>query len=108
MQTFNACRLVYEVGKDETRLVKIVIRFLRGTEYQEVVEKLLQEVKIRQEFKAQLPVRNAATGELELPPAVEGDVLTDDWDFSNFSDEWLPSWVALKSKLVSYWKQKRF
>ena len=100
-------RAAYEVGK-ETRLVKIVIRFLRGTEYQEVVEKLLQEVKMRQEFKAQLPVRNPSTGELEMPPAVEGDVLTDDWDFRNFSDEWLPSWAALKSKLVSYWKQKGF
>jgi hypothetical protein len=64
---------------------------------------------MRQEFKAQLPVRNPRTGDLELPPAVEGDVLTDDWDFRrNFSDEWLPSWAALKSKLVSHWKQKGF
>jgi hypothetical protein len=100
-------RAAHEVGK-ETRLVKIVIRFLRGMEHQEVVEKLLQEVKTRQEFKAQLPVRNARAGELELPLAAEGDTLTDDWEVWNFSDEWLPSWAALKSKLVSHWKQKGF
>ena len=100
-------RDTYEYGK-ETKLVKIVIRHLRGTEYHEVVEKLLQEVKIRKEVEARLPVRNPATGDLEMPPPISGDELTDDWDFRNFSDEWLPSWIQLKSKLVSHWKAKGF
>ena len=44
-------------------------------------------------------MRNPTTGDLEMPPPVNGDELTDDWDFRNFSDEWLPSWVAVEIKI---------
>lgn len=100
-------RSTYEYGK-ESKLVKIVLRHLRQTEYRECVDKLLQEVKIRKEFESKLPVLNQETGVLELPEAGSAISLSEDWDFRNFSDDWLPNWMELKSKLVSHYKVRRF
>jgi hypothetical protein len=47
-------RDTYEYGS-EAKLVKIVLRHLRGSDYQETIEKLLQEVKLRKEFESKLP-----------------------------------------------------
>ena len=97
----------YLYGK-KTKLVQIVMHCLENTEYQKDIDDLLQEVKLKKNLMARLPVINAATGLFELPPAVDQQQVTDDWDYRNYSDDWLPEWEALKSKLVSSYKAKIF
>ena len=63
---------------------------------------------MRKNLLARLPVMNAITGILEMPPAVDEKKVTDDWDFRNYSDDWLPTWEELKSKLISVWKTWEF
>ena len=97
----------YEFGK-ETTLVKITLKLLRGTEFQEAIDKLLQEIKMERNFAAKLPVMNLTTGLFELPVAVAAAVVLDDWDYRNYNDSWLPSWKELKSKLISAYKLTKF
>ena len=97
----------YEYGK-KSKLVKIVLKGLRNTIYQESIDILLQEIKMKKNFDACLPVMNILTGALELPGAVEERTIVDDWDYRNYSDDWLPPWEALKSKLISVYKAKKF
>jgi hypothetical protein len=99
-------RDTYEYGS-EAKLVKIVLRHLRGSDYQETIEKLLQEVKLRKEFESKLPTVDV-NGYLVLPTSGSAAVLSEDWKFRNFSDDWLPSWMELKSKLVSQFKSAGF
>jgi hypothetical protein len=99
-------RDTYEYGS-EAKLVKIVLRHLRGSDYQETIEKLLQEVKLRKEFESKLPTVDAH-GNLVMPTGSSAAVLSEDWEFRNFSDDWLPSWTELKSKLVSHFKSVGF
>ena len=99
-------RPTYEYGT-EAKLVKIVLRHLRGSEYEETVQKLLQEVKLRKEFESKLPTVNA-DGVISMPTAVSSATMSDDWEFRNFSNDWLPTWIELKSKLVSQYKLASF
>ena len=39
---------------------------------------------------------------------VNEKAITEDWDYRNYSDDWLPSWIELKTKLISVYKQKQF
>ena len=89
-------RATYEMGY-KTKLVKIVMKCLRGTVYQEHVDALVQEIKMKRNMEARLPVLNAATGALELPVGVADSAICDDWDYRNYNDDWLPSWEELKS-----------
>ena len=43
---------------------------LENTEYQKDIDDLLQEVKLKKNLMACLPIMNAATGLFEMPPAV--------------------------------------
>ena len=97
----------YEYGK-QTTLVKIVLRHLRTSEYSECIKSLLQEIKIRREIQASLPVFNEETGRLELPEKKNIQQSTEDWDYRNYNQDWLPSWDDLKSKLTSVWKERQF
>ena len=99
-------RADYEWGK-ETTLVKIVMRHLRPTPYNEHIKALLSEIKLRLEFKANMPVWNASTGVYDAAPDVSVKT-TEDWDYRNYHDDWLPTWESLKSKLVSVYKEKQF
>ena len=99
-------RDAYEYGKEST-LVKLVLKHLRNTKYDEAIEKLLSEIKIRQQLKAMMPVFDPGTGTFVLPdPAAAAN--TDDWEYRNYSDDWLPSWLELKSKLISEYKLRQF
>ena len=98
-------RDTYEYGT-EPKLVKIVLRHLRGSDYQETIEKLLQEVKLRKEFESKLPTVDQY-GVMSMP-VVTDSVISEDWEFRNFSNDWLPSWTELKSKLVSKYKSAGF
>ena len=98
-------RKEYEWGK-ESALVKICLKHLRGTDYQPDVDRLLQEIKLKKNFEARLPVI-AADGTISMP-TVDEQKITDDWDFRNYSDDWLPSWNDLKTKLISVFKSKQF
>ena len=98
----------YEYGKEAT-LVKIVLRHLRSSDYADCVRTLLQEIKVKRELLASIPVLNAVTGQLELPQTLSvKNENTDDWDYRNFHDDWLPTWDSLKSKLISVWKERTF
>jgi hypothetical protein len=99
-------RDTYEYGT-EAKLVKIVLRHLRGSDYQETIEKLLQEVKLRKEFESKLPTVDGQ-GKLVMPASGSSAVISEDWEFRNFSNDWLPSWTELKSKLVSKYKSAGF
>ena len=96
----------YEYGS-ETKLVKIVMRCLRGTPYQVDVDALTQEVKMRENLMARMPKLDPATNRLVLPVVVDEKV-QDDWSYRNYSDDWLPSWNELKSKLISAYKANLF
>ena len=100
-------RDAYEYGQ-WSKLVKIVIRHLRRTRYSDTVKQLLQEVKARQELKAATPIWNEEKKKYEPPksPAVKEN--TDDWDYKNFHEDWLPKWSDLKSRLISVYKETTF
>ena len=99
-------RDTYEFGKEST-LVKIVLKHLRNTKYQSSVDKLLSEIKIKKQLQAMMPTIDAETGNL-IMPKVSTDVISDDWEYRNYSDDWLPSWLELKSKLISEYKLRQF
>ena len=96
----------YEMGK-ESKSVKIVMKCLKNTIYQADVDALIQEIKMKRNLEARLP-KLSADGVLELPTDVEDNEIVEDWDYRNFSDDWLPKWEELKSKLISSWKSKSF
>jgi hypothetical protein len=67
----------YEHGKS-VKLVKIVLKALKATEYKPVVDSLIQEIKIKKNMEMRLPVPNAMTGVLELPTnKTEGEINDD-------------------------------
>ena len=99
-------RKEYEFGK-ETTLVKISMKYLRGTEYQRVVSDLLQEIKIERSVEARLPTLNAK-GNLVMPKKIDAEQLAEDWDYRNYDEAWLLSWKDLRSKLVAAYKAKKF
>ena len=100
-------RPTYEYGKEIT-LVKIVVKHLRGSEYEDSLNSLLQETEIQKKIAQTMPKMNAAGTGLVLPTADAEETSTDDWEFRNYSDAWLPSWTQLRSKLVSDYKNKEF
>ena len=100
-------RALYEWGK-EVSLVKIVMKYIRGTEYEPCVEALLQEIKIQKQVAKSVPTVNAAGTGLVMPDASTMELSTDDWEFRNYSDAWLPSWDQLRTKLVSTYKTIEF
>ena len=100
-------RPTYEYGKEIT-LVKIVVKHLRGSDYEDSLNSLLQETKIQKKIAQTMPRMNAAGTRLEVPAENAEELSTDDWEFRNYSDAWLPSWNQLRSKLVSDFKNKEF
>ena len=103
----KAKQQAYEYSQEST-LVKIVLRHLRHTSYQSTVKDLLHEIKVRQDIAATIPVWNGLLQAFELPSKSPRDINTDDWDYRNFHSDWLPTWAALKSKLVSVWRETKF
>ena len=95
----------YEWGK-ETTLVKIVLRHLRPTVYSTCVKALVADVKLKMDVKASIPVWNDLLGEYAVPDSAGHN--TEDWDYRNYHEDWLPKWSDLKSKLVSEFKEKQF
>jgi len=110
-ELWNLCpakqRDEYEYGMEST-LVKIVLRHLRHTSFQETVKSLLQEIKMKQDMLAAIPKWDPATSTFKIPDDADSKRNTDDWDYRNFHIDWLPSWEALKSKLVSVHKERSF
>ena len=92
-------------GKEST-LVKIVLRHLRPTEYSACVKSLVGDIKLKMDVKASIPVWNEETGEYAVPERTGQN--TEDWDYRNYHEDWLPKWADLKSKLVSEYKEKHF
>lgn len=97
----------YEWGK-EVALVKIVMKHIRGTEYEAGVDALCQEIKIQKQVAKSVPRMKADGSGLEMPDAAAMEMSTDDWEFRNYSDAWLPSWDQLRAKLVTTYKSMEF
>ena len=100
-------RVDYEYGSS-VKLVKIVLKALKGTDYKPVVDSLIQEIKIKRNLEMRLPVANPMTGVLELPTGKTNGEVIGDWDYRNYNDDWLPTWGDLKSKLISAYKDAVF
>jgi hypothetical protein len=102
----EAKRGEYEFAKEST-LVKIVLKYLRGTEFHETAKKLLSEIKVLKKAQAMIPVYDNH-GDLQLPDSSANTDLRDDWDFRNYDTRWLPTWDSLRSALVADWKEASF
>ena len=90
----------------ETTLVKITLKHLRKTDYHDTAKRVLNEMKMIHQMKALQPVRGE-DGTLQIPEQ-QAEINMDDWDFRNFSDDWLPSWSKLRSALVAEYKERGF
>jgi hypothetical protein len=66
----------------------------------------VEEIKMKKNFEARLPKIDPDAGSLTAP-VVNEKAITGDWDYRNYSDDWLPSWIELKTKLISVHKQKQ-
>ena len=95
----------YECGK-ETTLVKIVLKHLRGTSFHETAKGVLNQLKVLRQVKSVMPVDDGS-GKLTLPQQSD-EVNDNDWDFRNFSDDWLPKFSTLKAALVAEFKERGF
>ena len=93
----------YECGK-ETTLVTIVLKHLRGTSYHETAKGVLNQQKVLRQVRSAMPVDDGS-GNLTLPDQNE-EVNDNDWDFRNFSDDWLPKLATLNATLVAEYKER--
>ena len=84
-------------------MVKIILKHLRGTAYEAPVQTLLGEIKTRRMINN---VRhNAEIGETDFDDE-EHDI--EDWNYRNFKDGWVPSWKALRAKLIHFYKDQKY
>ena len=91
-------RAEYEYAK-ESYLVKMVVKHITNTEYYPAYEQLLNKIEVAR-------IAKRAVGNDNLLDAEEID--REDWEQRNYQDGWLPSFDALYSKLVDFWKEKTY
>jgi hypothetical protein len=92
-------RAEYEYAK-ESYLVKMVVKHItNNTEYYPTYEQLLNKIEVAR-------IAKRAVGNGNLLDSEEID--REDWEQRNYQDGWLPSFDALYSKLVDFWKEKTY
>ena len=79
------------------------MKHLRDTPYEDAIDRLVEEIKMKKNFEARLPKIDPQTGSLTVS-VVNEKAITEDRYFRNYSDDWLPSWIELKTKLISVYK----
>ena len=88
----------YKYAK-ESELVKICLKHLKHTEYDQTVKELLIDVKFDRKL-----ARAMAGGNVE---DAEDDNL-EDWEYRNYKDDWIPSFEKLRDKLVGRYKEMKY
>ena len=86
----------YKYAK-ESELVKICLKHLRHTEYDQTIKELLNDIKFDRKL-----ARAMAGGNVE---DAEDDNL-EDWEYRNYKDDWIPSFEKLRDKLVGHYKEE--
>jgi hypothetical protein len=88
----------YKYAK-ESELVKICLKHLRHTEYDQTIKELLNDIKFDRKL-----ARAMAGGNVE---DAEDDNL-EDWEYRNYKDDWVPSFEKLRDKLVGHYKEVKY
>jgi hypothetical protein len=88
----------YKYAK-ESELVKICLKHLKHTEYDQTIKELLNDIKFDRKL-----ARAMAGGNVE---DAEDDIL-EDWEYRNYKDDWVPSFEKLRDKLVSHYKEAKY
>jgi hypothetical protein len=96
----------HEMGK-EPKAVKAVMKCLKNAVHQADVGALVQEMEMKGNLEARLP-KFDGDGALDMPVDAEENQIIDGWDLRDFSDDRLPKWEELKSKLISSRESKGF
>ncbi len=79
--------------------MKMVVKHMTNTEYYPAYERLLHKIEAAR-------IAKRAAGNVNLLESEEVD--REDWEQRNYQDGWLPSFHALYSKLVDFWKEKTY
>jgi hypothetical protein len=90
-------RVSYQYGK-ESELVKICLKHLRHSEFDQSIKELLNEIKF------DLKLQRAIAGD----GGDDEDVNIEDWEYRNYKDGWVPTFEKLREKLVSAYKEKKY
>ena len=91
-------KATYQYAK-ESELVKICLKHLRHTEYDQTVKELLNDIKF--DRKLARAVIGGNVDDLE-------DANMEDWEYRNYKDDWVPSFEKLREKLVSHFKEMKY
>ena len=85
----------------EKYMVKMIMRLLAGGEFDKPIKDLLLEIKF--ERKIERAGRPVQEDDLD-----EEDIDIEDWDYRNFKEGWVPTFKRLRSKLINFYKEKKF
>jgi hypothetical protein len=91
-------RATYQYAK-ESELVKICLKHLRHTEYDQAIKELLNEIKFDRKLAGVVGGDGGADDE-------EANV--EDWEYRNYKDGWVPTFEKLRDKLVSSYKEAKY
>jgi hypothetical protein len=90
-------RATYQYSK-ESELVKICLRHLRHTEYDQAIKELLNEIKFDRKL-----ARAVGEGGVD-----DDEANVEDWEYRNYKDGWVPTFEKLREKLVSTYKEAKY
>jgi hypothetical protein len=82
----------------ESELVKICLKHLKHTEYDNAIKELLNEIKFDRKLA------RAVGGD----DGDEDDANEEDWEYRNYKDGWVPTFQKLRDKLVSCYKEAKY
>ena len=82
----------------ESELVKICLKHLRHTEYDNAIKELLNEIKFDRKLERAVAGDNVD----------EEDANEEDWEYRNYKDGWVPTFQKLRDKLVSTYKEAKY
>jgi len=85
----------------EKYMVKMIMRLLAGGEFDKPIKDLLLEIK----FERKIERAGRPVNEDEVD---EEDIDIEDWDYRNFKEGWVPTFKRLRSKLINFYKEKKF
>ncbi len=91
-------RGTYQYAK-ESELVKICLKHLRHTEYDQAIKELLNDIKFDRKLARAIGGDGGADDE-------EANV--EDWEYRNYKDGWVPTFEKLREKLVSFYKEAKY
>ncbi len=91
-------KATYQYAK-ESELVKVCLKHLRHSEYDQTIKELLNDIKFDRKLARAMAGGNA--DDLD-------DANMEDWEYRNYKDDWVPSFEKLREKLVSHYKEVKY